>query len=103
MYNIKSLLKEKIPITLAYTFFKLVMAKGTLIFLVLVCLVFCTFSQMVKSLEVEKQNHLYDKSECSTGEDCVAYCRDHFHYESCGCDVSKHCCCIAQPPPNAYL
>lgn len=80
------------------------MAKTTLIFIVLFALVICNFNQMVKSSEVEKQNHWNDKSECETGEDCVAYCRDHFHYESCGCDVSKNCCCIApQPPTNAYV
>jgi len=83
------------------------MAKTKLIFLVMFCLILCDFSQMVKSLEVEKHNHSYDKMEkfeCQTGEDCVAYCRDHFNYESCGCDVSKLCCCIASlAPPNTYV
>ena len=58
---------------------------------------------MVKSLEDEKHDKM-EKFECETGEDCVAYCRYHFNYESCGCDVSKLCCCIASlPPPYAYV
>lgn len=71
------------------------------------CLVFCKFSHIGESFELEKQNHLNDvkinKAQCHNDDDCVKYCKDHLGFPGCGCEISGMCRCCVPSPPNVQI